>query len=1697
MKKGKERIFIADPAELARACEFDRLYRAHKIPRLKAYLISLTAEEFTDHNLRNWFVAKGVDDLAITMLLSREVNDPTFASDDRARKLERCLQVIDKRYQADLLEQYEHLIQAVNPTTFISPKIEECRARNVEVMKRGLWINGIRCPPAELAVALIKLGLENEETIHFLEVYLSHFLVKSSEYYEKILLKIDISVDQNIYVTSYLEYDSTTNTLMLHFVQSYRNFYEIEKRFDPLSGKVEESINYNGDNTANNHSPIIAQSTVSFRVVQNARQGQAVELYAGFFDVFDTKKRAVIIKDLARHCAKKILEGEMLDSNDGLIIDHLIADCLDLTDNDNIIRWLVENKDPLKIFLVARINRAIYQSILQTHDLLTCLCADPFHRQYLVLLKYLYPRDSKFSHEILLMLEPIDTLKVIKHDRETVRATIPSYFSDLERCTVEYWDTPMCHYDLCLMSDLPNNDIQKAKESVIYLSPEGEYIVRDPNRILQRGSFSGIVDVNFSNLTGKPEDEEFHRFKNRLLALTSEARHTRQPLSLNKIVIRRRGAELDYMLIARCGEHAGDYVSEIIPAKYYALVGGVISSLLDNDKIKPLKPILLSLALERGYIRKSNAMHMVAVLHTLAGSGKDHFTSLLSDAAVMSQFKESWIIGLALVFEEVAVWLIVSQRILTAQVTSQLLCDLLRIHPVLWLKIQESSDENVRALPSQLLTLEQLKVLLLENKSSQARKYVKKALEKDWHLFARLCDLQDSCPNELLIFFSKTSALYRNTWEREYSRCEHYLLEHANKISIEAYYRSQFGSLDIQSFSHKFKNIFIESHAYNGSENSLIFAKKVLMLILVGRINKRCDFGDVCSNDDEIDGVVRLLEVEPRLGCLLKMGAVRKALLASAQKSCVRAFVDCFVRNYSHPDLRDPHLQISVLSLLSSAQLRFFLQEPINSRFMVNLITKELSAVAVLIAAEIPCESDSVDCILREASFQLQLMLLLAITSREIELQHKIASYTHLTAEAYQQNSRRDSFLDFVKQIESQQAELKYIKDIKQKILNSKTDFKGLLGSEECLEVDIACIMACCPEIQEKLLEAGLHQRYPELLLQQQKSICYARSIIVSSSEIIGNVGSITTCLEELLSKNNRDEFTTLLNNCLMIAFTNNDVSAWIRSTAKLSDFVVHYADLRLLAKFICLFGKYSDSPALWLPFFNRLVSQPTLFKIYGHLLHFHYPESGKLLFGAYAQAAKRPPKSNFILSLMELDEFNPRDYLKLLLFDYQLDGKQPYRHWLMRNSRWLDPVISIATPEDLAVVLIGEIRIRQQSQDVQPTVIESAVLNEPVFSSILRLSGEKSLCELLQLDNTLIEQVVCLCKATIMNSVEGALRGQVLKLASLDHLIELVTSGLGSPPSIKSCFSAMIGLQTLSPSQLLELLIVAREIDPYKKIEFEWGALVANVQIVCEYLLDTSNADSFILKAIPVLLDYYPKSASLIRGYLEKNSSLTIDSLEEIELNVLVEFLVSAQGLESVFSTNATKISSRFGNMICRLFFACDEVLLDRFSVSGYVGILVDNLRKFSDDVKHRQSVIVPKIIAVLIRLFERDPMFVEQKLSGNKQLVRWIKSSQRALCLLLSSPMYECSRTIRQIFDNISEFNNGFATENSPLREIKASQSSTDSVEIRRPTHVSELIVSQQRRDFIAKPSSNSETEGAGHVGDRNEGKRGASLE
>ena len=143
----------------------------------------------------------------------------------------------------------------------------------------------------------------------------------------------------------------------------------------------------------------------------------SVELCGGAFEIFDSEIRTAVIQDLARRCVRKIINGEIADKNDQIILDQLLVGYVGILDPVEIVRKLIVDKDPLKVFLLARANADVMRQVEISYELLMCFCVDPNAKEYLESLKFLYPY-SEHHNELSMLIKFIRQL----HDDTKSRA---------------------------------------------------------------------------------------------------------------------------------------------------------------------------------------------------------------------------------------------------------------------------------------------------------------------------------------------------------------------------------------------------------------------------------------------------------------------------------------------------------------------------------------------------------------------------------------------------------------------------------------------------------------------------------------------------------------------------------------------------------------------------------------------------------------------------------------------------------------------------------------------------------------------------------------------------------------------------------------------------------------------------------------------------------------------------------------------------------------------------------------------------------------------------------------------------------------------------------------------------------------------------------------------------------------------------
>lgn len=1640
MRKESRRVLVADPRELEIARQHYEDYFAHKIGELRKFLTSLGSGNITEKAINSWLIENEVSDHGLKTLLLQEIK--SVSSPEVSNTLLRCRRIIGNRYRVELVEQYKHLIEAMYYTDFEREESESCQDAIENVVRRGLWINGTKIHFHSqcggfvvhdiLAKALGDVGLKSHSAISFLNIHLSRCCEKASKYFSDMIydLKLLLGHDVDKCVSTYLEYDRITGIIMLYFVQSYRDLYKLDRERRPAD--------YCGDHTQDNNSPVIAQSTVTFRITQNQGRQCQIELIEGFLEFDDPKKEAVLLDRLTQRCSanllldesKKPLLSKIPDQNDAFIIDDFVSDCLVDSNFDDIIKGLVESNSALRVFLVARNNENVLKEVLRNYTLLKCICSDQKHKQYLELLKFSHSRNSLITKEVSLLINLIELVNEKGLDLLKDIDMIKDFF-----CS-EY------RYEL-------------------------QYIDKDaPKRVTDK----------------------------------------------KVIIIKKNRYTLEYSLTATSGEYSGECISGTIPLESTRGIFG-IEDTLNDEKIKPLLPIVLKLVAQQGHIRQENPLYIIAALYTLTVSEIPGLVRLLQDDSIRAQIPTRWIIDLAFESSEIASWLIKSEAILNPEVTSLELCKLLKCQPQLWDAIQYNPDQKIYSLLRKRITAENFRYLLFENSDLNSLECAKKALCNDPELFEKLCSLKSSYPNELLRYFYVTHSEYRITWGNQFNVCEPYLLRHCDALVIEGYYRHVFRKLDLLGFYNVFYSVFVKKDFQNGSELTINYAKKAWVKVLEVRCKKGWVPAFLYDTQEKMHAIIECMSEEPRLICLFKVNSMIAEYLNNEDKKNILAFIRLCAESYYKIEFNDVQWVILALGMLSAEELAVFFRDTLNCQFFINLLIKNFDAINVLIDANIDVGSEVISSILRHAYPQMLLLLIITVYSKETLLQEQFLNIKKVLklskdqkySEFFQQRNVNqeeyvkhlaESFQETFRQKQKIKKKFEYVRNLRAKLLQSHELLEGLLKADDCPEIDLACLLFLETAMSPAMAGFDSRHKYQEKIKAINDNVAAVQEFVKHGFTHDDEVNKFVSALK---SQKENEKVRCLLSYLLLNAFKNNDFASMIISSPSLMMLLMEEAELFLLAKFVCLFGRLNDYSAPWLPFFCRLASRPDIYKIFSSLLQFHFQGAGKDI-------------NHLVQVSSELGYFKAQDYMKLLLAEYQQGGTRWCREWLLR-SNWLDKMVADVIPEDLALTLLEEIKIRNSSASNSFSEIEKCLRKEPVFKSILQHTGRHCLLQLLQNDSTLATAIIETCRSTIMRSVESDLREQLITMATVEQLIYLIGNGADHPEAVRSCMLALRGILhvneeqetiRLKPVVLLGLLLVSEKVDPNKKLGSEWGRLLSKEQLVCEHLLNRNNAQTVVINSSTLLFRYFPSSSALIKRCLDQYA-ISYEALVISNVDIAVDFLLTDYCVVDLFermneqytekkleykAVNANYLTQcelvnvankgshravnkiisdfrlkkeklenemrvivsnkkKYSRIIFRLFLECTEMQLERLSIQCYVNIFIDNIDKYILDYKARHCVVVPRLTAALIFLSKRHCNDVLRELFRNRFLLDLVVSSPTAMCLLVSSPLYRQSLELQDLISNPQKRSMKHGSENSPspLEERVPEQARSDS--------------------------------------------------
>jgi hypothetical protein len=1718
MKKNRDFVFIADPDELALARRHSVLYRQHKVAELLAFLESPQFAQGGSALLNGWFESNQLTGEEIQQQLLREIQE------SKTSIKESCVTLIMRKYRVDLIRQYEPLLcsilpdqeesqlirqmQRLDPTKIVASDIKtlhlflldmlpqsspvceavsllnlgemlsnEALIDNVSELIRGYdrdqrkaktanealkctWINGKKIivkdsnrtkdPLTILEEKLKKAGLANTALIEFILEYLnSSGMLLAYDYYDDMLQKNLNQTNEGSSAT-YLEINAAEQTVIVKLVRTYRKFswavHQDNSREKNLYAVNAQSTIVLGLSMTENRLDLAAG--VEF----DDNQAVSVELCGGAFEVFDSAIRTAVIQDLARGSVRKIINGEIADKNDQIILDQLLVDYMGIRDHVEIVRKLIVDKDPLKIFLIARANDDVMRELEISYELLMCFCVDQYAREYLESLKFLYPY-SEHHNEVAMLIKFIKQL----HDDNTSRMEKYNYVLKL-------------------------------------LSPP------------QPSSSNKLSSKVLTEMPGQ------------------------QPLTKQ---------DLMYVVLAL---HTLRQSNEIISSPF-----------------------------------KSAAMPR-AVVDAPKNLRASDIITLLKLPTIRNRFDELWVINLAMAFEEIAKWMVESAEILSLRTfTHDHLCDLLKQYPGLWAHLQ-SPKSNTRDLTLRLQA-PHLQRLAINNSNALSKEQATVAVCKDESLVAKLFRSEED-PNELLRYLGDFSSVFKKTTVKNYEDRISELVEKCDEYSIDYYFYKMFLSLSNEEFSERFQALFCKKQNDRESGRTRKCVKNALIAILCERVKLGRIAPDLWKSDYVLSPLVKELSQEPRLACLLRIDKVR-SFLVEADRGYAMAFAECVAQNQLNPELRDVDFQISALTILKSADFRAFLLNPLHATFVINLIIKDHEAIELLIAAGMKSDGHDINLILKHASAQQLVLLLLAITARKnqyinsavvnkkmshewgekiLQCQRLIELHSASANVAEGASDRgvlkpsppprkpglssgkleelratlasNEGFVREVnKQIEAHERRIIYIDNIIKKILESTTYLQRLLVSKEFSAIDLACLINLYPDIVARIVAGQLHEKYAEVILEAcislrpllsatttrvlsnahpsintailvaheeklNKSISYENrreieAVVAindgnllcetlirilrsnkSADEILYSVSyhhhilhvlidpmsvstdSMCALLEELLAQKKLDFLRAMVNGYLISAFASYDILAGIISTPRMRDIIIQQADLSLLAKLICLIDMRSESRADWLPFYDRFVQEPEVLRVYKSVIDFHYHESGKMFFHVFAEGARQALENVEIEALLQLNDFHIYDFIKLLVLDYQANRYGSYRKILFNNNALLDEVVVAANADELATMLIGEITFRQGGPLEDQSQVEALLRTGSVCADIFRYASVEAIIRLIQLDSSLISQAISVRKQTAqpvgIAAQEDPLLQQLLRLARVEQFIELALDCQYQYRPFNE-YLMELKLQDVHNIQLIYLLIIAQQqhFDWENSANSEFGKWLQNGDRLCETILTNDTPPTLVLRAVRALYEYLPATRPAVQKCTTGSLFHTI--LAAADLNETVEFLVSEQGKSLVFpNEDSDKPSSNIHNIsvvIYRLYLLCNETQLRLMSRISYMKVFLKKLPVLAGDFVVVQRLVAPRIIALVDNLYQRAAMHAENVFVKDTYLINLIVSSRTMMCLLTGSTIYQSSERLRQVFIGQSPAHKTQPLARSPQRAREVSRARNQS--------------------------------------------------
>lgn len=286
-----------------------------------------------------------------------------------------------------------------------------------------LWVDGQKLLPMRehadpllaLTAALQRMGVGDAKLLEFLLEFVNQqALLRAEKFHDDFLKKILVHNEKSV-IEAHISYLAEKMAVIIKIVRKYPALYPNDPSKQPKHSMIQDAVPY---------TRVCAQSVTTLMISNHANM--TVDLFDGSLEIFDQRTREFFLKISAVLQGKKILSGTIGSVNGEIIVDHVLNRYQSISDENELKKALVENQDALAVLFLARTNPAIMKMILNSDQLLQCICTDKYCDKHVEMLCCLYSKDVRLCADLSLLADCIKLIRS-KNKKEMI-GFVKTYF---------------------------------------------------------------------------------------------------------------------------------------------------------------------------------------------------------------------------------------------------------------------------------------------------------------------------------------------------------------------------------------------------------------------------------------------------------------------------------------------------------------------------------------------------------------------------------------------------------------------------------------------------------------------------------------------------------------------------------------------------------------------------------------------------------------------------------------------------------------------------------------------------------------------------------------------------------------------------------------------------------------------------------------------------------------------------------------------------------------------------------------------------------------------------------------------------------------------------------------------------------------------------------------------------------------------